>query len=204
MLLYGHDLDAVVSQPGNAGQHREAEFLVGGHLLLLARHADVAFVDEQGVALRHEVGIAEAIGFVRVPHLRAEQLGLVVLHHPPCPGRDALAAASVPLHQQLEELPVLHGIDGQLDFPVAVVNPLQSILLPLLPPVEIAYQVDGGGVGRPFAEHPSPRRLMQPEIQITRGEVRQRLRAPGQLLLHVTGIFIPAPNSLRIGAQIRV
>ena len=76
--------------------------------------------------------------------------------------------------------------------------------MPSLRAPEIAYQVDGGGVGRPFAEHPSPRRLMQPEIQITRGEVRQRLRAPGQLLLHVTGIFIPAPNSLRIGAQIRV
>ena len=47
MLLHSHDLDGVVAQLANAGQHGHAEVQVAVHTRLLARHANVALVDAQ-------------------------------------------------------------------------------------------------------------------------------------------------------------
>ena len=47
VLLQGHDLDGVVAQLADAGQHGHAEVQVAVHARLLAGHADVALVDAQ-------------------------------------------------------------------------------------------------------------------------------------------------------------
>ena len=45
VLLHSHDLNGVVAQLANAGQHGHAEVQVAVHTRLLARHANVALVD---------------------------------------------------------------------------------------------------------------------------------------------------------------
>ena len=47
VLLYRHDLDAVVAEFGYTRQDVTAEFLVTAHFLLLRTHADVTFVDKE-------------------------------------------------------------------------------------------------------------------------------------------------------------
>lgn len=56
MLLEGHDLDGVVAQLADTGQHGHAEVQVAVDPGLLTRHADVAFVNAQrsGPAARQE------------------------------------------------------------------------------------------------------------------------------------------------------
>ena len=139
MLLDGHDLDGVVAILGDAGQHLLAKLAVGAHLLLARAHSDVALVDHQRVRAGLELLDSEFIGFLGVPNLGAEDLGLLVLHHTAYPGRDALARAAVPLHQELEQVAMMQTVGGENAFPHAIGLLLQLILGVFLPVVERTY-----------------------------------------------------------------
>ena len=101
MLLNGHNLDSVISQVDDAWQHLGAEFIIGANRLLLLRHADVALIDEQRVAAWLETACAPLIGLLGRPHLSGKDMGRGVLHHARGVGRDALALASAPVHDEL-------------------------------------------------------------------------------------------------------
>ena len=71
----------------------------------------------------------------------------------------------LPMYFQLVKVAVLEGFAAQFDFPVAgVLYPFQLVFRRFLPIIEIAYQIDFGGMGRPFAEHPPRSRAVQAEI----------------------------------------
>ncbi len=171
MLLDGHHLNGVVAVLDDAWQHVVLEFGVGAHLLGILRHTDVALIDEQRILSRRELALVPAIGLGR-PHLRREYLRLLVLHHARGPGRNALALAALPFDVHLIEVAVLHCFLGQIDLPVTrVLNAAAAVFLTLLPLVEVAYEIDVGGVGCPLAESPARLGVVQAVIVITTGEV---------------------------------
>ena len=194
MLLYGHNLDAVITVGGNARQHILTELVVRAYLFGILCHADVAFIYQQGRGVRTESLLLPHVRLLRCPNLRAENLRLVVLHHPAAPRGNAFAASSVPMHLQFIQVAMLERTGAELDFPVSrALDTLQLILGRLFPVVEIAYQVNLRCVGRPFAEHPARGRAVQSKIQISSGEVRQSgFSALRQLADFVQGVLMPS------------
>ena len=176
MLLNGHDLDAVISCFDYAGQHPLTELVEGAHALLVLRHADVTLVDEQRVAAWTERLLPPLIsGYMRIPHLSAEDSRSRILHHALGKGRDALAATTVPLHQHLIVLAVAESLIGQRHLPVAMgIETRQTIFVTTLPVVEIAHQPDGRGVGSPLAEHPAVVGAMEAIPEMAVGKLSQR------------------------------
>ena len=153
VLLQGHDLQDVVAEFLHARKHVPAEILERGHLLLLAAHPDVAFIDQRmgpppGLAPRPLVGNG------RIPDLGREKLGLRVLDNAGHIGRQALPAPARPLDPELVELPVVQEHLRDAELPIATAHGLEGIGLGALPVVAVAGQVDTRGVGRPLAEHP--------------------------------------------------
>ncbi len=69
MLLYGHDLDGVISVGRNTRQYLVAEFHICAYSLLLLRHADMAFIDEKRTGVGAEALHLPLIG-LRSPDLR--------------------------------------------------------------------------------------------------------------------------------------
>ena len=90
MLLDGHNLYAVVTTGNDSGQHLLAELVIGRYALFFARHAHVAFVDEQRRGVGLELLHLELIG-CGLPHLSTEEIGGLVLHHAAHIGGNALA-----------------------------------------------------------------------------------------------------------------
>ncbi len=132
MLLYGHHLYGVVAVGGDSGKYLVAEFDIGSHLLLLLGHADMAFVDEQRASVGVELLDFPLIGG-RLPHLRGENLGLVILHHPVGVGRDAVTLATRPVYPHLVELAVFQGLGRQFKLPDPVANERQLVAGAFLP-----------------------------------------------------------------------
>ncbi len=206
MLLDGHDLYGVVAVLGHAWQHVVAELHVGAHLLGVLAHAHVALVDEQRVLLRPEASLLPHVGHGGVPHLRGEYLRLVVLHHTAAPGGYALALASVPVDAHLVQLSVLQVFLLQLQLPVArAFYALAAVALILAPVVEVADEVDVGGVGCPLAEHPPARQLMQAVVEVAGGKVREgALAVLRQLVQLPHGVVVAPADGLLIGFQPRI
>ncbi len=175
MLLDSHNLDGVITVGGNAGEHLVAEFLVCPHTLTLLCHTDMAFIDKQRAGVGHEI---VDIPFERgvVPHLRREDMCVLILHHTVGISRDTQPLPPVPMHAHLIELPVMHHIGRDMDFPDPVFQRVQRKLGPLLPTGEITYQENLPGIGRPFAENPPVTLAVKPEILVRIGEILQRIR----------------------------
>ena len=180
VLLYGHNLYGVVAVGIDARQNLLAKFVIGAHLLLLLGHTDVAFVDEQGRSLGFEVGLGEGKGLFGVPDLSREDIGLGVLHHAGSPGGYAFALPAVPVDRQLVEVEVMQCLEGKLDFPHAVPDSQQFVLRLFFPVREGTNQVDGVGVGSPFAEYPMTFFFVKAEVEVSVGKFREVAAAVGQ------------------------
>ena len=74
---------------------------------------------------------------------------------------------------------MLHGLGREFNLPgaVALGQALHCVAVFLFPVVEFSNDVDGGGVGRPLAEHPLLVLEVKSEVEVSRGEVRQFLFA---------------------------
>ncbi len=203
MFLDGHDLNGVVAVLLDARQHVLGKLLVGAYLLSILSHADVALVDEQRVLLGLEVLLLPLVGLLRIPHLSREYLGLVVLYHAAAPGRNTLALAAVPLDLHLVELAVLQGFLGEFQLPVAcALYALAAVFLVLLPVVEVANEVNIGGVRCPLAEHPAARQLVQSEVKVAGGKVGEFLLAVLRQLANLPeGVVVTAANGSLEGLQ---
>ena len=94
MFLDGHHLNGVVAVPLDPRQDVFCELFVGADLFGVARHADMALINEQRVAIRAEMPVLPGIGLFRRPDLRRENLRLFILYHALAPSRDALPLAA--------------------------------------------------------------------------------------------------------------
>ena len=203
MLLDGHDLDAVIAEFVNTRQDVPTEFFVGVHFLLLGGHTDVALVDIK-TALLFEFLTAvlpDELGFI--PNLRGEYLGLLILNHATYVRRDTLSVTAVPLNEQFVHLSVGHRFLRQFSFPNAVPYGLETIGLVLGPIIEIAFDIDGGGIRRPFAHHPSFGRMMKTEIEVSGSPFTKRFTA-GEFRFFIACIISACLQSTLVRLQIRI
>ncbi len=205
MFLDGHDLDGVVAVGGDARQHVGAELLVAAYLLFLLCHAYVAFIDQQRSGVGAEIGVGPCEMAVRGIHFGGEYVCVGVLHHTVGIGGNAFAASAVPVHHHFIPLPVADGFGRERGFPDtagAVVDAVQGILGSLLPAVEIANEVYGGGVGSPFAEGPAVAAMaVQAEVAVGVGEVGERAGVACKLLLLAHGIGMSAFYGCGVGFE---
>ena len=150
----------LISLP-HLGQDVFLELFVRADLFRIARHADMALINQERVAIRTEMILLPDIGRFRLPDLCRENFRLLVLHHAPAPSGDALPlAARRPFHFHLIEVAMMDGIRWQLQLPVArVPYLLAAVALLLLPAVEIADEENIQRMRRPLAEHPLRRRV---------------------------------------------
>ncbi len=202
MLLHSHYLDAVVAQALHAGQDIVAELDVGAHLLRVLRHADVALIDEQGVGGWLELGHLPLVGILGSPCLRAEYLGVGILHHAVCPGGNALAVSAVPMDTQLEQAAMPEGLVLDLYFPVSrLCHTPHGMLGHLLPPVEVTYHIDACGVGGPLTQHPAVCHTVQTEIEIAVRKVGETAVRAGEMLLARKHVLVPAIDGICVFCQ---
>ena len=138
-----------------------------------------------------------------IPHLRGEDLRLLVLHHAAYITRDTLSITSVPLYKKLVQLLMLDCILRQFDLPHAVTDRLQTISLVLLPVIHIAFDINSGCIRTPLAENPSFRRMVQTEIEVTGRPLRQRLTTCDLFLL-IDCIIVTTLQCRLIRLQIRI
>ena len=172
MLLDSHHLNGVVAVLFYTRQHILGEFLVGADFLGILSHSHVALVNQQRRLVGLESLFLPLVGFLGVPHLRRENLRLVVLHYATAPSGNTLAFSPIPLHLHLVKLAVLQGFFAEFQLPVVGTgNTLATVLFGLLPVIEVANQIDVGSVGRPLTEHPALGQLVETEIQVTGSKV---------------------------------
>ena len=177
MLGYGHHLNGVVAVFLDARQDVVLELGIGAHFLGILCHADVAFVDEERVGVGLEVLFLELIGLCWRPDLCGEYLCHFVLYHAVGVGRYALPFSALPLDFQFEEVAMVHLAGFQFDFPVAVVDAGHLVGFIFLPSVEVAHQMNVGGIRRPLAQHPSLGGFVKSEVQVSAGKVGKGLFA---------------------------
>ena len=203
VLLDGHDLDAVIAELVDTRQHIAAELLVGIHFLLFRRHTDMAFVDIERALLFKAFAFVFPLELGFVPNLRREDLRLLVLYNTTYIGRNTLSVAAVPFYEQLVHLAVGHRFLRQLGFPNAVAYRLKTIGLILGPVIEIAFDIDRGGIRSPFAHHPSFGRMMKTEIEVTGGPISKRFTA-GEFCLFIACIISACLQCTLVRLQIRI
>jgi hypothetical protein len=93
----------------------------------------------------------------------------------------------------------------QVQFPLPVVShAAEGIGRIRLPPAKITQQINGIGVGRPFPEHPSARRPVQPEVFMTRGQMVQIGMGPQYPFTRSPDVRQPPNQCLAVTAQVRV
>ena len=192
----GHELHGVVAAAFDDREDSFSEFAVGPHSLALLRHAHVGLVDQQAACRRGLERIAAPVeGGVRFPELRREILRLLVLHHAPGVGRDAVPPAVVTVDVELVERAVeqpvaVHrrGEEGAPDPRRVAVHPD----LGALPAVEVPEHIDVRRTGQPFAE-PPPLQSGIPlpaEIAVAVGVIDDRPRGAfdGREFVEVTSV----------------
>ena len=193
VLLNGHNLYAVVTLFDDARQHVLAKLIVCAHLFSVLRHADMAFVNQQRGGVGLERLFLKHVFLFGSPHLCAEYLCVVVLHHAAAPSRNALAFAAFPVHFEFVEVLMFEGFRRELEFPVArVFEALKGIFFVFLPAVEIAYEINRRGIGCPFADYPTLFRLVQAEIQMAVGKFRERFLAGREFVEFVEHMVVAA------------
>ena len=165
----------------------------------------MAFVNKKRIALRTEGFFLEYVGRLGIPNLRREDFGLLVLHHAGTPGRNALTASAFPIYLHLVELSVAESLRWQFEFPIiSAGNALQLIFLHLLPLIEIANEIDGCGIGRPLAENPSARSLVESEVVMTLSKIAECGFATREFFQLVNDMVVPSLNSVIEGFKPRV
>ena len=160
-----HELDSVVSSLNDAGQGLYAEFGVGANFGIFLCHANMGFVYEGVANAFFGVGMAPGVGGMRIPDLSRKDVGLWVLNGSPGIGRNAFTATAGPKYLQFVEIFVLDGFYGELDFPDAGLIAVVEGEAFLNGPVgEVANEIEGGSVGRPFAKDPFILSFVQSKI----------------------------------------
>ena len=193
MLLKGHDLEGVVAELGHLGKDVPAEVLEGGDLLFLGAHTDMALINEGMGALPGALVLPD-VRLGRIPDLGAEDLGVRVLNAAGHIGGQPLSPAAGPLDEEFVQHSVRkeHARNGQ--FPVAAADRVQGVGVGALPVVAFADQVDPGGVGRPFPQHPSSLgRLVKAVVEMIVDGIVQGLPAR-ELLPAGENRLVPAVN----------
>ncbi len=175
---HGHELYGVVALLLYKRQYAVRKFAIGAYALTLLRHARVGLVDEQRLVGGTVSAVVPYIWFGR-PELRREILRRLVLHHAPRPCRDAVVPAVGTVDVYLVERAVdepagIHRV-GQEYAPHAVAV-LVEPQLRALPRVEVAEQIDVGGLGQPLAEPPARHLLVSlpAEVAVSVGIVDDR------------------------------
>ena len=203
MLLQGHDLQDVIAQVSNLGQHVTAEVLEAGDLLRLGAHADVAFIN-QGMGTLPCPAMAPDIGLRRIPDLGAEDLRLRILDAAGRIGWQTLRSTAGPFDEDLVQGPVMQQHRGNAELPVPVADGFEGPAPGPVPVVAIADEIDARCIGRPFAEHPGAVRFpVQAVIQVV-------VDARGERAVH--GETVPAGGDASVagvdgvleGHQVRV
>jgi len=120
MFLDCHDLNGIVSVVFDSGKDIFRKFAVSADFFLLGGHADVTFINEQWSGVGFEFAGFESVGILRIPYLRAEDIGHIVLHHTPAPCRNPFSATAVPVNHQFVQISVIHGLQRQSDLPYAI------------------------------------------------------------------------------------
>ena len=69
MLLYGHNLNAIIAIFDYSGQHIIFELRIGAHLFCILTHSDVAFINQQRRSLRFEIILLPLVSFLGTPYL---------------------------------------------------------------------------------------------------------------------------------------
>ena len=202
VLLDGHDLDGIVAVLLDAGQDIVLELRVGADLLRIAAHADMAFVNEQRVAVRVEHAMMPMIMLFRIPHLCREDFRLLILHDALAPGRDALPRAARPVDLHLIQVAMLHRLGRQFQFPVSrIADFLTAVFLDLFPVVEIADEIDIQCMRRLLAEHPAALRAMQAIVLVPVREIGQMPGTARQLVHFPDRVVVPAADRVFVRLQ---
>ena len=209
MLHHGHQLHHVVAGRLDARENVVAELRVGADLPLLLRHPHVRLVDARRLAAqrgpRARAAVLPQVGLLRLPHLRAEQVRLRVLHDATRVRRDALAASAVPVHLKMVELSVVDraGREGALPH-VRAGDARELEARGNVPLREVAHEPHLRRVRRPFAEHPPRRRAVQAEVLVRARPVGETPLPAGQFARPVAGMRGPTAHRVRVRGEVRV
>ncbi|EJX08615.1 membrane protein [gut metagenome] len=202
MFLQCHNLQAVVTLFNDTRQDIFSKFIIGTYLFGILSHTDMAFINQQWIALWLESLLLEYIFLLGIPYLCAEDLGLFILHDTTAPCRNAFTASTFPIHLHLIEVEVLHGLSWQLDFPIArIAYRLEAVLFIFLPAIEITDEIDCRSIWRPFAEDPLTRSTMQTEVHVSVCKFRQGLFSTSQFLHLVKHMVMTSLNGIIIGFE---
>ena len=191
MLLDSHDLHAVISEFSDTRKDVLTELFVSRDFLCISSHTDMALVDKERFLFLLAVldGFMFPFIFGHGPYLCGEDLGVIVLHNTTSIARDTFAITTIPLDEQFVELPMLHGAFGEIGFPYAVSNGLETIVFVLGPVVHITFDVDGRSVWSPFTEYPTFVGMVKSEIEVTGSPISEGFSA-GYFLLFVDSVII--------------
>ena len=98
MLLYGHNLDTIVSLFGNAWQNFLAKFIICSNFFLLLCHTDVAFVNQQWIGTGFKGFLFKFKWLLRCPYLSTEYFGAFILHDPVSPSGNSFSLTTFPVY----------------------------------------------------------------------------------------------------------
>ena len=172
MLLDSHDLNTVITGFGYTGKYLFTKLIISTNLLFLLGHADMTFVNQQRISRRFKCFFLKLKRLFRIPNLCTEDLCVFILNHSRSPSRNTFSLSAFPIYNQFIKITVLNGICRQIDFPIAIFQTFQAILLFFFPIIKCTNHINMGCIGCPFAESPSFICTMQAEIQISRSKVR--------------------------------
>lgn len=171
MFLNCHDLNGIVAGFFYSRQDVILELDICTDLFGILRHTDMAFIDEQRACIDFEPVIIPDVGIFGSPDLRGENLCFVILNDALTPSGDAFTLAVIPAHIHFVQVAVFEFISGEFEFPVTVFEAFTAIRLVFLPAVEVADQINICGVRSPFAEDPAVLCTVQPEVEVSVGEI---------------------------------
>ena len=132
----------------------------------------ITFVNQQRISRRFKCFFLKLKRLFRIPNLCTEDLCVFILNHSRSPSRNTFSLSAFPIYNQFIKITVLNGICRQIDFPIAIFQTFQAILLFFFPIIKCTNHINMGCIGCPFAESPSFICTMQTEIQISRSKVR--------------------------------
>ena len=179
MLGDCHNLYGIVAALNDMRQHIVLKLLVSANALLLPRHSDMTFIDEErlvGIGLEF---FSAPIELLRLPYLRCENFCSVVLdgafHVCGQTFQNGVVGAvddefvQRAMHKGLGE-----GLVVEKNLPDAVVSAFERVLI-TVPIVEIAKNVHLLGSGSPFAHPPSVLVLgvIETEVLVLPGKIHE-------------------------------
>ncbi len=125
MLLDGHNLNGIVPIFFHTGEDVLPELIVGADSFFFGGHAHVRLIDEEGRSVGPEAGCFEPILVFRLPYLRTEYIGVLVLHHPVAPCRNTFSKTTFPADMKLVKIFVMNAVSRELPFPNAILHLFQ-------------------------------------------------------------------------------